>query len=64
MREAIVDKKRITAGPNSPEVATCPACGGEVHIRKRRTMDKTLTWYYRHKNGSEKWCPKRYRFGS
>jgi hypothetical protein len=64
MRKAAVGEKTVTAGPDSPEVATCPACGGEVRKRKRRRMDKTITWFYRHTNGSDKECPKRYRFGS
>jgi hypothetical protein len=28
MREAKVDGEPIQAGPDSPEVAQCPACGG------------------------------------
>lgn len=64
MREAMVGDERVTAGPESPDVARCPACGSEVHKRKRRRMDKTVSWYYRHKNGTGKGCPERYRFGS
>jgi len=64
MREAMSEGKRVTAGPDSPEVARCPACGCEVRLRKRRTMDETTTHYYQHKNGAGKDCPKRYRFGS
>jgi hypothetical protein len=64
MREAMIGERTVTAGPNSPEVAHCPACGGEVHKRKRRRMDKRVTWYYRHKKGAPKDCPERYRFGS
>jgi uncharacterized protein with PIN domain len=64
MREATAGKRQVTAGPDSPEVARCPACGSEVRKRSRRTMDDTVTWYYQHKNGAGKDCPKRYRFGS
>jgi len=64
VREAMVDGRMIVAGPDAPEVARCPACGSEVRKRKRRTMDKTTSWFYRHPNGAGKGCPKRYKFGS
>ena len=64
MRKAIVGYQTVTAGPDSPELAKCPACGSEVRKRKRRTMDGTKTWFYRHRDGVGKGCPKRYRFGS
>lgn len=28
---------RVVAGPDAPEVATCPACGGIVDLRSRRS---------------------------
>jgi uncharacterized C2H2 Zn-finger protein len=61
MREAKVGNRLVVAGPDAPEVGRCPACGAEVQKRKRRTMDKTTTWYYRHKRGQGKDCPRRYR---
>ena len=64
MREAIVEGRLIVAGPDAPEVARCPACGSELRKRKRRTMDGTTSWFYRHPNGAGKGCPKRYKFGS
>ena len=64
VREARVNGKTVTAGPDSPKVGKCPACGSEVRKRKRRTMDKSVTWFYRHADGTGKECPKRYRFGS
>lgn len=64
MRQARVGNRTVTASPESPEVARCPACGTEVQKRKRRTMDKTTTWFYRHKRGLGKGCPNRYQFGS
>jgi hypothetical protein len=27
----------VEAGPHAPEIATCPACGGTVDLRGRRT---------------------------
>jgi uncharacterized C2H2 Zn-finger protein len=61
MREAEIDGRLVVAGPDAPQVARCPACGAELQKRKRRTMDKTTTWYYRHKRGQGKDCPRRYR---
>jgi hypothetical protein len=59
MREAQVDDKIVVAGPETPDVAKCPACGGEVHKRKRRRMDGGVAFYYRYKRGVGKDCPKR-----
>jgi hypothetical protein len=39
MREAKVEDEIIVTGPDSPNVAQCPICGGEVHKRSRRRMD-------------------------
>jgi uncharacterized C2H2 Zn-finger protein len=64
MREARLNGKTVTAGPDSPELGKCPACGCEVRKRKRRTMDETVTWFYRHADRKGKGCPKRYQFGS
>lgn len=60
MRKARVGDRLVEAGPSAPEVGICPECGGEVRKRRRRRMDKLYTWYYRHKEGSGKDCPKRY----
>ena len=59
MREAKVEGEVVVAGPDTPDVAQCPACGGEVHKRKRRRMDGSVSYYYRHKRGVCKDCPKR-----
>jgi hypothetical protein len=64
MREAMHKRRLITAGPEAPRRARCPACGAEVRIRKRKTMDGTTSWFYRHQDGAGKGCPKRYKFGS
>jgi hypothetical protein len=64
MRQAKFKGRIVTAGPDTPDVATCPACGGEVRKRKRRRMDKTVTWFYRHRRGAGKHCPKRYTPGN
>jgi uncharacterized protein with PIN domain len=60
MKQAQVDDKQVTAGPDTPDVAACPDCGGEVNKRRRTRMDGTVTYYYRHKRGEGKDCPKRY----
>lgn len=64
MGDARVGNRNVTASPESADLARCPDCGAEVQKRSRRTMDKTTTWFYRHKQGSGKGCPRRYVFGS
>ena len=61
MKEANVDGQLVQAGPDSPEVATCPACGGPVVKRKRRSGRDSFTYFYRHKQGLDDECPLRYR---
>jgi hypothetical protein len=60
-----LDKKdtRVVAGPNAPEVATCPACGGIVDLRSRRIGKNPheKTWFYRHRRGEGRRCPRRSR---
>jgi len=60
MREAKVDDQLVQAGLDSPEAATCPACGGIVRKRKRRRMDGSVTYFYRHNSGEGESCPLRY----
>jgi hypothetical protein len=48
LREVIVEGRFVPAGPDSPEEATYPACGGAVRKRKRRAMGKQVTYFYRH----------------
>ncbi len=61
MKKAIAHDKLIVAGPEAPEVAICPDCGAEVVKRKRTCMDGSVTYFYRHKRGEQKDCPRRYR---
>ena len=61
MREAKVDGESIQAGPDSPEVAQCPVCGGEVRKRRRKVGRSGYTHFYRHKAGVGQDCPLRYR---
>ena len=51
MLEAKVDGELTQAGPDSPEVAQCPACGGEVCKRKRKVGRDWYTYLYRHCRG-------------
>ena len=61
MREAMADGKRVPAGPDAPDTATCPACGGLVRKRKRRNSDGRVTWFYRHTTTTaHDDCPHRY----
>ena len=61
MQKVKANGQIVSAGPDSPEVATCPACGGVVKKRKRRIMSGQATYFYRHKAGTGKECPLRYR---
>jgi hypothetical protein len=61
MLEAKVNGELIQAGPDSPEVATCLACGGEVHKRRRKIGRDGHAYFYRHKAGIGQDCPLRYR---
>ena len=61
MLEAKVNGELIQAGPDSPEVAQCPACGGEVHKRRRKVGKAGHMYFYRHKAGVGDDCPLRYR---
>jgi hypothetical protein len=61
MKDAQHNGKLIPASATSPDVATCPDCGGEVRKRKRRRSGKTVTWFYRHRQGTGGDCPRRYR---
>ena len=60
MREAIVEGQLVLAGSDAPEEAVCPACGGAVRKRKRRTMEGETTYFYRHERNAGKECPLRY----
>lgn len=60
MQEAVVNGQMISAGPDSPEKAQCPVCGGTVTKRKRRRMDGSVSWFYRHIHGEGKGCSLRY----
>ncbi|MCP4536457.1 MAG: hypothetical protein GY832_04860 [Chloroflexi bacterium] len=64
MREAQVNEQTVSAGPDSPDVATCPSCGAIVEKRKRKMMSGHVTYFYRHKTGEGQDCPLRYRPGS
>jgi len=61
MREAVRNGERVVAGPDAPDTAICPECGAEVLKRKRTCMDGTVVYFYRHKRGKGKDCPRRYR---
>jgi hypothetical protein len=59
MLQAKVDHKLITAGPEAPEWATCPACEGQVQKRRRSRGRGKYTWYFRHANAVGPDCPLR-----
>jgi hypothetical protein len=61
MREAKLNECAVQAGPDSPEIAQCPVCGGEVRKRKRKVGRNEHTYFYRHRAGVGDDCPLRYR---
>ena len=61
MKKAVVNGKPVVAGPDAPDVAVCPECGSEVWKRRRKCMDGKVVYFYRHKRGEGKDCPRRYR---
>jgi hypothetical protein len=61
MQDAIANDQPVTAGPHAPTTAVCPACGAEVHLRKRNRMDGQTTYFYRHAHGQGDDCPRRYQ---
>ena len=61
MREAKLNGKVIIAKPEAPDTAVCPECGTEVVKRRRTCMGGVVTYFYRHKRGKGKDCPRRYR---
>lgn len=60
MKEARVNGKLVTAGPDAPETAVCPACGAQVRRRYVTRMDGEVTYFYRHCLRQGKGCPRRY----
>ena len=60
MKQATLDGQPITASPDSPDRARCPACGAPVVKRKRRRMDGTVVYFYRHIQGEGEHCRLRY----
>ena len=61
MRKARVNGRLVVAESRAPDTAACPECGAEVQKRRRKCMDGSITYFYRHKRGEEKDCPRRYR---
>jgi len=61
MVKARVNGELVVAGPDAPEKALCPDCGGKVRKRQRERMDGDTTYFYRHIRGEGKGCSSRYR---
>jgi ssDNA-binding Zn-finger/Zn-ribbon topoisomerase 1 len=61
MLAAKVNGRLIKASSDSPEVAQCPECGGEVRKRKRKIGRNGDVFFYRHRRGVGNDCPLRYR---
>jgi hypothetical protein len=61
VREAMANGRLIQASADCPEVAQCPAYGGEVLKRKRKVGRSSHVYFYRHRVGVGNDCPLRYR---
>lgn len=46
-----VENQVVEAGPNAPKYARCPACGGVISLRSRKSGEQVV-WFYRHVDGS------------
>lgn len=57
-----VDGKQITAADTAPRKAYCPACGGELTLRSRSTMNNgKRTYFWRHRSNHNRYCSARNR---
>lgn len=56
-------RETILAEANAPEKAICPYCKGTVILRTRRRSDQTgaVTYFWRHENHTNLWCPARFK---
>ena len=61
MKRARHNGRLIEAGPDAPERAECPHCGAEVELRFRSNMDRTKTWFWRHRPSEGRGCRRRAR---
>jgi hypothetical protein len=60
MQAAMVEEKLVQASSESPDVAVCPSCKGEVVKRSRKRRAGQVSYFYRHKRGVGVGCPQRY----
>ena len=52
----------IVADVDAPDIAYCPACGGDLVLRSRRLMvTGENTYFWRHANNSNLRCQERSR---
>jgi len=53
--------QNIQAEAEAPEIATCPYCGGQVALRRRRSgyLTENFTYFWRHKDRENQNCPGR-----
>jgi hypothetical protein len=61
MQQVKFEGELVTANPESPHVARCPACVQEVRKREWRRDGGETIWFYRHRIGVGDGCPPRYR---
>lgn len=51
----------IIATEKAPQQAICRHCGETVYLRYRRSMDGTVSYFWRHRRNSALSCPGRSR---
>lgn len=62
MQQAIGNRGNvIPAAEHAPQTAACPHCGDTVFLRQRRSMDGTVSYYWRHKRNRALDCRGRTR---
>lgn len=52
----------LTAAQTAPATARCPSCGSLVTLRRRRCMDGTSVYFWRHPNNRNLNCNGRSRY--
>ena len=55
------NQQPITASDAAPEQAVCPSCGGVVILRRRKRMNGTCVYYWRHRDNRNRHCKGRSR---
>jgi hypothetical protein len=56
-----IEGEKVDAGPAAPTQAFCPACGGVLSLRSRKTMGNgKKTYFWRHGSNRNRYCTARH----